>query len=418
MKRRLFLKFYVTIIVSLVLVVAAAGLMWRVVQNSSPARSAFDFAGELAGAVLPPGSAPVADQKAALEKFANTLKTDLALFSADRVEITSAGKPLPPPEDWQDTGGFVHAPGGHAWAIALPDGRWLVMRAPRHGPPRHPAIGLVGFLGSIALAVALGAYPIVRRLTRRLEHLEAGVVSLGAGDLSTRVTVEGQDEVAALAQSFNRAAERIEALVGAHRMLLANASHELRTPLARIRLGIELLKQGPDARREADLTSDIAELDQLVDEILLSSRLDAIETLDAQENVDLLGLVAEECARYPDCTLDGEIVSVQGDPRLIRRMIRNLLENAVRHGKPPVEVTLRQASEHAVVTVTDHGSGIPAGERDAVFEPFHRVSARSSSGGTGLGLTLVRLIARRHGGDAMCLSTGGTGSMFRVSLRC
>ncbi len=417
MKRRLFLQFYVTIIVSLVLVVAAAGLMWRVVQNTSPARSAFDFAGELAGAVLPPGSAPVADQKTALEKFASTLKTDLALFSADRVEIASAGEPLPPPEDWQDSGGFVHARGGHAWAIALPDGRWLVMRAPRHGPPRHPAIGLVGFLGSIALAVALGAYPIVRRITRRLEHLEAGVVSLGAGDLSTRVTVEGQDEVAALAQSFNRAAERIEALVGAHRMLLANASHELRTPLARIRLGIELLKQGPDTRREADLTSDIAELDQLVDEILLSSRLDAIETLDTSENIDLLGLAAEECARYPDCTLDGEIVSVQGDPRLIRRMIRNLLENAVRHGKPPVEVMLRQDREHAVFTVADHGSGIPVDERDAVFEPFHRASARSSSGGTGLGLTLVRLIARRHGGDAIYLSPGQNGSKFQVTLR-
>ena len=417
MKRRLFVQFYVTIIVSLVLVVAAAGLMWRVVQNTSPARSAFDFASELAGAVLPPASAPAADQKVALEKFATTLKTDLALFSADRVEIASAGEPLPPPEDWQDSGGFVHAPGGHAWAIALPDGRWLVMRAPRHGPPRHPAIGLVGFLSSIALAVALGAYPIVRRLTRRLEHLEAGVVSLGAGDLSTRVKVEGQDEVAALAQSFNKSAERIEALVGAHRMLLANASHELRTPLARIRLGIELLKQGPDARREADLTSDIAELDQLVDEILLSSRLDTIETLDTSETVDLLGLAAEECARYADCTLDGETVSVQGDPRLIRRMIRNLLENAVRHGKPPIEVTLRQISERAVLTVADHGGGIPAAERDAVFEPFHRASARSSSGGTGLGLTLVRLIARRHGGDATCLATGATGSTFQVSLK-
>src|SRR5205807_5339212 len=126
------------------------------------------------------------------------------------------------------------------WSVRLPDGRWLVGRIPtRH---RHPALALVGFLGAIALAVGLGAFPVVRRLTRRLERLQAGVESLGAGDLSARVKVEGRDEVAHLAASFNGAAARIENLVGAHKMLLANASHELRTPLARIRLGIELLE--------------------------------------------------------------------------------------------------------------------------------------------------------------------------------
>ena len=418
MRRRLFLQFYVTIVLSLLLVVAAAGLMWRAVQNTSTARSAFDFAGELAASVLPNAAAPVAEQKAALEKFATSLHTDLALFGADRSEIAAAGRPLPVPEDWQETGGWIHAPGGHAWAIALPDGRWLVMRAPRHAPPRHPALGLVGILGAIALAVAIGAYPIVRGLTRRIERLDEGVVSLGTGDLSTRVKVEGSDEVAALAQSFNRSAERIEALVASHRMLLANASHELRTPLSRIRLGVELLKRGPDARRESDLEQDITELDQLIDEILLSSRLEAIETLDRSEPIDLLGLAAEECARYPDCGLDGEAVTVGGDPQLIRRLIRNLLDNGLRHGKPPVDLTLRAEGGRAILIVADHGGGIPATERDAIFEPFRRVSGRTSSGGTGLGLTLVRYIARRHGGDAVYETTGPTGSQFRVTLKC
>ena len=141
-------------------------------------------------------------------------------------------------------------------------------------------LGVIGFLGGIALAVAICAYPLVRRLTRRLERLQAGVEQLGAGDLAARVKVEGKDEVAMLAESFNRAAARIEDLVGSHKLLLANASHELRTPLSRIRMGVELLKEtaGPqDLKRKADLERDIAELDALIDEILLSSRLDAVQ---------------------------------------------------------------------------------------------------------------------------------------------
>src|SRR5262249_26676492 len=152
------------------------------------------------------------------------------LLSATREIIASSGRPLPLPSANRQRGGWVYGPGGSAWAIRLPDGRWVVARIP--AGHSHPAFGLVIFLGAIALAVGLGAFPLVRRLTRRLERLQSGVESLGAGDLTARVKVEGRDEVARLAESFNRAAARIESLVGAHKMLLANASHELRTPLA------------------------------------------------------------------------------------------------------------------------------------------------------------------------------------------
>ena len=114
-----------------------------------------------------------------------------------------------------------------------------------HLPRRHPAFGIVLFLGVIALVVALTAYPVVRGLTRRLERLQGAVETLGSGDLRRGAKVEGRDEVARLAESFNRAAARIEELVGAHRLLLANASHELRTPLSRIRLGLELFIRTP-----------------------------------------------------------------------------------------------------------------------------------------------------------------------------
>ncbi len=164
------------------------------------------------------------------------------------------------------------------------------------------------------MAVAICAYPLVRRLTRRLERLQAGVEQLGAGDLAARVKIEGKDEVARLAESFNRAAARIEELVGSHKLLLANASHELRTPLSRIRLGVEFLKETADPKRKHELERDIAELDQLIDEILLSSRLDAVRGLDQREEIDLLALAAEEGARYDRCSVTGAACRRAGRP--------------------------------------------------------------------------------------------------------
>src|SRR5260221_468469 len=118
------------------------------------------------------------------------------------------------------------------------------------------------------VGIAVGAYPVGRRLGRRLERLKAGVEQLGGGNLGARVSVEGRDGGAALAESFNRSAARIEELVTAHRLLLANCSHELRTPLARLALSAELLGKSADPKVRDSLKRDIAELDQLIDEIL------------------------------------------------------------------------------------------------------------------------------------------------------
>src|SRR3954470_10207230 len=164
-------------------------------------------------------------------------------------------------------------------------------------------VGLLIMLVIIALVVAAAAYPVVRRLTRRLERLQASVEAWGEGDLAARVAVEGQDEVALLATSFNQAAGRIEALMRAQKSLLANASHELRSPLTRIRMAVELLQDRAPAAIREELARDIEELDQLVDELLLASRLDAMAgNAPPPVAVDLAGLVAEECARVAaDC---------------------------------------------------------------------------------------------------------------------
>src|SRR6266508_2630132 len=409
--RKLYIRIYFAVLASLAVFALAAGLLWRAFGEDGPWSQAYEVAATLAQNALPPAGAPKTEQQAALEKLAANLRADIALFAPDRSPLAAVGAPLPTPEAGRERGGWVHRWGGPAWAVRLPDGRWLEARAPRDH--RHAPYGLFLVLALLALAVGVGAYPVARRLTSRLERLQAGVESLGAGELSARVKVEGSDEVARLAESFNQAAGRIEELVGAHKALLANASHELRTPLARIRMAVELMKESADPVRKAGLEQDIAELDALIDEILLASRLDAVKERDVDEEVDLLALAAEECARYDNVALDGQKISVRGDPRLLRRMIRNLLENATRHGAPPIEVRVSRTAEGGELCVCDGGAGIAEAESERVFEPFYRAGTGQ---GSGLGLALVRQIARRHGGDARCAPLRGRGSCFIVVL--
>ncbi len=265
-------------------------------------------------------------------------------------------------------------------------------------------------------AVAIGAYPIVRRITRRLERLHQRVDQLGAGELSARVEVQGNDEVAQLARSFNRAADRLERLVEAQRGILAGASHELRTPLTRIRMGLELLAGDDQSELRARISRDIRELDELIEELLLASRLSAGESLESSEAVELLALSAEEGARV-GAHVSGAPTTVQGDTRTLRRMLRNLFENAQRHGQgAPVDATVEMTDMGlAHIVVSDAGPGVPEAERERIFAPFYRVSS-VSEGGSGLGLALVREIARRHGGDARYLPREGGGSCFEVTL--
>jgi signal transduction histidine kinase len=410
--RRLYQKIYLAIVASLLLVVIVAGAAWRFGSDHSPAAQAFEMAGELAAAALPPPEASGPTQREGLERLARRLETDLALYDAQRRPLAAAGEPLPPPLPGREGGGWLHGPGGPAWSFRLPDGRWLVVRPPPQR--RGSAFGLVAFLAAVALIVAVCAYPVVRGLTRRLERLQSAVETLGSGNLAARVKVEGRDEIARLAESFNRAAGRIEELVAAHRMLLANASHELRTPLSRIRMGIELYQGDPDPKRKAALERDIGELDLLIDEILVASRLDANPALHAPEEVDLLALAAEEAARYDDCAVEGRSVTVRGEPRLLRRLVRNLLENAKRHGRPPVRIEVRRDGASAVLEVVDAGPGVAEPERERVFTPFHRLG--TDARGAGLGLSLVRQIARLHGGDVSVAPRPDAAGCFRVIL--
>ena len=344
----------------------------------------------------------------------------------------------------------VRVPGqGLEFQVQMKDGQTLYIQLPRpNRPPGVPVsnrrnlfglqspFGFAWMLGLVALAVALGAYPIVRRLTKRLETLQRGVERWGQGDLSTRLPVSGQDEVAFLAERFNSAAERVQTLMLSHKALLANASHELRSPLARIRMGLELL--GHDAAHEsqrAEVARNIDELDQLIDEILLASRLDVRDANEASaigptEEVDLVGLAAEECSRTGaelDVAEGISPVLVQGHAKLLRRLLRNLLENARRYGQPagstePVRLGISlpapgRGPAMVQLCVDDRGPGVPAELRERIFEPFYRLPGASESvGGVGLGLSLVKSIAIRHLGSVRCEDRPGGGARFVVRL--
>ncbi|HEX2544003.1 MAG TPA: ATP-binding protein [Ramlibacter sp.] len=322
---------------------------------------------------------------------------------------------------------------GIEFPVTMKDGRSIVVqipprqRGPGEGPPGgrpwlpRGSTGFLWMLGIVAIAVAIGSYPIVRRLTMRLEDLRRGVERWGEGDLSVRVAEDGNDEVAFLARRFNHAAERVDTLVKSHKSLLANASHELRSPLARIRMGLELMQPEPAPRARDEILRNLAELDQLIDEILLASRLDARETdIGTMETVDLTGLAAEESARAGaelDAGASQQTLVVQGVPRLLRRALRNLLENARRYSSGPVLVKLATEGSRAEIRVCDQGPGVPPAERERIFEPFYRLRGASErEGSVGLGLALVRSIAERHHGTARCEENPGGGACFVLTL--
>ena len=305
-----------------------------------------------------------------------------------------------------------HESGSPFHPAVLPDGRRLVLDWNQNGQPKH-----FGWIVLFLLLAALGSYPVSRRLTRRIEALQAQADAWGEGNLSVRAKVDGCDEIAELATRFNQAAERIESLLGSQRAMLAAASHELRSPLARIRLASDLIGEDrPDL--QAQIARDIAELDTLIGDLLLASRLSNDSPQMRLEQVDLLGLAAEEAVRA-GAELDGQAVCMIADARLLRHMLRNLLENARRHAAgTPVNVQLEATADGgAVLRVLDRGPGVPEGEREKIFEPFYRPAGTVETGdGVGYGLALVRRIARLHGGDARCFEREGGGACFEVRL--
>ncbi|MGP5118703.1 ATP-binding protein [Psychrobacter alimentarius] len=221
-------------------------------------------------------------------------------------------------------------------------------------PPKKPVLSaaLNLFTGTLLLLIIMAGvlWVIARTITWRINQMSQQMAQLGDGDFTVRVNAQGNDEIASLARGFNQAAQKIEHLIDANNLLLAHASHELRTPITRIRLQIEMMDMLTDPlpvdikakfdKRAQAINRDLSGLNDLVESILLVSRLDAGHALQQVERLDLYDLMNQERQHYPEATLIGEHIMIDGQPSMLTHLIRNLLTNAMLHGKPPVTVLL------------------------------------------------------------------------------
>ena len=414
MIQRLYVRIYLTTLASLAVVVILSALLWQFTAERSADADHDRFMGALVSRALPPDD-PAGTLQTSLAGLVVPPIEGLALYDRQGVRLASAGNQA-----------GIHGPAvsapmmpGHASSesriIRLDDGRVIVART--HTSSLNMHLGGLALIALIALAVALGTYPVVRRLTRRLEALASDVDRFGHGDLAVRAQVSGHDEVSGLASSFNGMAGRVATLLEAHSRMLVNASHELRSPLARVRLALELYETAPRAELLHGMRQDCAEISEQIEEILLASKLDTIDTAPPQDTLDLAALVAEECSRL-DIAFEIVTAEVRGDGRLLRRLIRNLLENALKYGGHGVDARLGlDDQDHRILQVSDRGPGIAEAERERIFEPFYRPANTAETGnGWGLGLALVKQIAAHHHGSICCLPRTGGGCVFELTL--
>lgn len=409
---RLHVRIYLTTLMSLLAVVVVTALLWSLIMERSMESEHDGLLSVLVSRALPPAGAPDDATTAALAGYLSPPVTGLELLDGRGTLLAGVGSLA---RNGSAAGAMAMPGHSRLRRIPLPDGRVLLV-ALQLAPIYYHLHGLA-IVAWIALVVGIATYPMARRLTRRLETLAGIVDRFGSGDLAVRAPATGRDEVSALARSFNQMADRVAQLLRAHSRMLGNASHELRSPLARLRLALELHDRTPREAWLAGVRRDCAEIDEQIEEILLASKLETVRTAPPADALDLAALLAEECSRLH---IPFEVVPapMHGDARLLRRMLRNLLDNALKYGGSEVEARLSiAASGERVLQVNDRGPGIAAAERERVFEPFYRPEgARETGSGWGLGLSLVKQIAEHHGGRVECRERDGGGCVFEVSL--
>jgi len=309
---------------------------------------------------------------------------------------------------------------------------YLVARGVHHAP------GIAGPVLTVICGLAilvLGALLTARWIVRPIERLSRTARALGAGDLKARSRLERSDEIGELGYRLDEMADRIEGLLVSEKELLANVAHELRTPLTRIGVALDLASEGDaEAARAslAEIAVDVSELETIVDDILMAMRFEIAGG--AQLPLRRAVTAPAEIARAAEDRLRGrhpgrplEVAVADGlppihvDPRLFRRVIDNLLENAHKYSPDPearIDLAVTREAGGVVFEIRDRGAGITAEDVPRVFAPFFRGDRSRSreAGGVGLGLTLARRIVGAHGGTIDLASAPGVGTTVRVAV--
>jgi two-component system, OmpR family, sensor kinase len=394
----------------------------------------------------------IADQRDVLQRDLVDLKKrsniEMTLFEADGRRIASNAANPPGALSAAEVERFAKQTTEFAEGVGVVAELGADGRVKRYARVKYPLAVLPKGVGAAQLAVALVvlaliSIPLARSLARPVERLASLARGFGAGDLSRRAKSDRSDEIGDLARAFDEMADRLAALRRSEKELLANVSHELRTPLARIRLALELVRGGDAGRADrylADIEEDMAELEQLLDGIMTAARLDLArgeagdglpplrkETLEGGKLLD--AAIARFRIHHPERALttkrDPELPLVSVDPTLMRRVIDNLLDNAVKFSEPskPIELEASSggssdATDRLVIRVRDHGIGIERHDLPRVFEPFFRTdrSRARETGGVGLGLAIARRVVEAHGGAIAVESSPEDGTCFSLAV--
>lgn len=314
------------------------------------------------------------------------------------------------------------------------DGHDLVVLAGRSLEETDDAVGLVSMLLLIAVPVLVAlvgglTWLLVGRALAPVERIRREVSELGAGELHRRIEVPATgDEIGRLAGTMNGMLERLEDAQTAQRRFVSDASHELRSPLAVIRQYAEVAALHPDRVDPAELSSTVLEegarMQGLVESLLLLAKLDEGATGTARRTVDVDDLLLAEAARLRSAgglRVESAAVAaarVDGDDVLLARVVRNLVDNAVRHARSVVRLGSATDDRFVRISVEDDGPGVPVESRSHVFERFVRLDESRSrdAGGSGLGLAIVADVVRLHGGSIELVDSALGGAAFIVTL--
>jgi len=303
--------------------------------------------------------------------------------------------------------------------VKLPDARqdyWIGMSLKNidRGFP-WPYVGWFFVGGLLSL---LGAFLVVQRINRPLRQLANAAADIGRGKMPPLLAESGPAEFRTVSLAFNQMAQDVAQLNRDRDLLLAGVSHDLRTPLSRVRLAVEMLEKDTDPELKESMIQDIEDMDAIVSQFLGYVREGSDE---ATGQGDLNHLIREVSERF---TRRGKSISlhlqtlpaVAFKPLAMQRLLSNLLDNAVRHGGPEVEIYTKQVADRVIVKVADSGPGIPESERQRLMQPFTRLNPARGQVGAGLGLAIVDKIAKLHGGKVCLLTRDGGGLEVRLEL--